>query len=328
MRVGRWPLAGSTDDAAGRVPRLSAGALDLRPLYYFTQVTGAGSFSRASASLSVSQPILSRFIRRLEDELGVQLLYRNGRGVGLTEAGQRLYESAEQILRRLSQAHLEVAALRGTALGTVSVALPPLLGGVLSAELIRRVTSEHPLVSIALREGFAAESLDWLSSGLVDIGILFNPPHVVTLITEHVLDDAIHLVGTPGSLDLAPGSPIPAAGLAGLPMILPPAPHRLRALIEDAARQAGVELSVACEVTGTGTVLELVRQRVGYTILPSTLVLDERAEGRLASWPIAEPVIPTRLFVATSMQRPQTLATKVVLRTISEIFAARFQTPS
>jgi len=302
--------------------RLGASMLDLRPLYHFVHVAEGGSFSRASASLSVSQPVLSRSIKRLEDQLRVQLLYRNGRGVGLTEAGERLYEHGRQILRSLSQAFLEVTALRGTPLGSVSVGLPPLLGTTLSAELVRRLRSEHPLVSITLREGFSAEVLDWLGSGSIDIGILFNPPHIATLLTEHIVDDCIHLVGTPGSLDLPSERPVDVAALAGIPLILPPAPHRLRGLIDTAANDAGVALHVEVEVTGTNTILELVRNRVGYTVLPSVLLRDEVAEGRLAGWPLRRPDIPTRLFAATSMQRPQTLATKAVLKAIGEIFAA------
>ncbi len=309
-------------DLSAAIPRLNASSLDLRPLYYFVQVAAAGSFSRASASLSISQPVLSRFTRRLEDELKVQLLYRNGRGVGLTEAGTRLLEHAQLILRSISQAHLEVTALRGVPLGAVSIAMPPLLGGILSADLVRRLRAEYPLISISLREGFAAETLDWLGSGMVDIGVLFNPPHIATLITERVLDDRIHLVGTPGSLDLMPGTDFAAKRLGDLPMILPPVPHRLRSLIQDAADQAGVTLKVEIEVTGTNTVLELVRKRIGYTVLPSALLLDETAEGRLASWPISDPAIITKLFVATSMQRPQTLASKVVLKMIGAVFAA------
>ena len=103
-------------------------------------------------------------------------------------------------------------------------------------------------------------------------------------------------------------------------MILPPAPHRLRSLIDTAAHQAGISLKVELEVMGTSTMLELVRKRVGYTVLPSVLLRDEVAEGRLASWPIDEPLIATHLFAATSMQRPQTLATKAVLRAITTVF--------
>jgi LysR family nitrogen assimilation transcriptional regulator len=303
------------------IPKLNASSLDLRPLYYFVQVAESGSFSRASASLSVSQPVISRFIKRMEDDLQVQLLYRNGRGVSLTEAGNRLLQHANLILRNLSQAQTEVTALRGEPLGTVTVGLPPMLGGVVSAELVRRMRAEYPRVSISLREGFAAETLDWLGSGSIDVGILFNPPHIATLISEHVLDDQLHLVGTPGSLDLVPGSGFPAKRLGELPLVLPPAPHRLRSLIADAAHQAKTELKVEVEVTGTNTILELVRKKIGYTVLPLSLLHDEVKEGRLQSRPICKPTIVTRLFVATSMQRPQTMATKLVLKLVSELFA-------
>jgi LysR family transcriptional regulator, nitrogen assimilation regulatory protein len=311
----------ASPDLSLTIPRLNASSLDLKPLYYFVQVAAACSFSRASAALSIAQPLLSRTVRRLEGEVKVALLYRNGRGVALTDAGKSLYEHALLIFRNVSQAHLEVAALRGAPLGPVSIAMPPLLGAVLSVELVRRLRADYPLIAICLHEGFAAETLDWLSTGVVDIGVLFNPPHLATLITEQVLEDSIHLVGTPGSLDLLPGASFAARRLADLPLILPPAPHRLRGLIQDAAARVGVTLKVEIEVVGTNTVLELVRKRIGYTVLPSALLVDETLEGRLASWPISEPRIKTRLFVATSMQRPQTLASKAVLKTIRDVFA-------
>jgi LysR family nitrogen assimilation transcriptional regulator len=79
-------------------------------------------------------------------------------------------------------------------------------------------------------------------------------------------------------------------------------------------------LKVEVEVTGVHTILELVRNKIGYTVLPSCLLHDEVMEGRLQSWPIASPTIVTKLFVATSMQRPQTMATKLVIKIITELF--------
>lgn len=64
-----------------------------------------------------------------------------------------------------------------------------------------------------------------------------------------------------------------------------------------------------------------MRKKIGYTVLPSALLYDEVQEGRLQSWPIVSPTIVTKLFVATSMQRPQTMATKIVIKLISELFA-------
>lgn len=302
-------------------PRFTTSNLDLRPLYYFVRVTEEGSFSRAAAVLSVGQPVLSRSIKQLEAGLKVQLLHRTGHGVRLTDAGERLFEHAEIILRTLSQAQAEVAALGDAPVGPVSVVLPPLLGRIVSADLIRCLRAEYPLITLSLREGFAADAIEWLGSGRVDIGILYNPPSVATLLSQHVLDDHIHLVGTPGGLDRAGGSPVSLHEIEGLPLVLPPPPHRLRALVDGAAHQAHATLTIEVQVEGTNTILELVRKRIGYTVLPSALLLDEISEGRLQSWPITDPAIPTRLFIATSMQRPQTLATKAVLKVIGALFS-------
>jgi LysR family nitrogen assimilation transcriptional regulator len=302
-------------------PKFSAASLDLRPLYYFVQVATHGSFSRAAAALSIGQPEVSRLIRRLEDELQVQLFHRHGRGVQITETGERLLEHGRAILRSLSQAQAEVIALRGTPVGTVAIAMPPLFGDLLVIELVRHLRVDYPLIAIHIREGYAADTLDWLATGAIDVGVLFNAPNIATLITEEVLDDRIHLVGTPGSLDLIPGSDVPTRRLAELPLILPPAPHRLRAIVEQAAHQAAIALKVEVEVSGIATLLEMVRAKIGYTVLPSTLLRGEKRDGRLQSWPLVEPAISPKLFVATSMQRPQTLATKITLKTIAEVFS-------
>jgi LysR family transcriptional regulator, nitrogen assimilation regulatory protein len=295
-------------------PKLKTASLDLRPLYYFVQVASLGSFSRAAAALSVGQPVISRFVKRLEDDFQVQLFHRHGRGVQLTEAGDKLLAHGRAILRNLSQAEAEVIALRGMPVGSVCIAMPPLFGDVLAVELTRQLRTDLPLVSFQIREGYVADVLDWLGAGLIDIGVMFNAPNIATLNINEVATDQLHLVGTSGSLDRIPGREIPVARLADLPLILPPHPHRLRAIIEQLAHDGGIALKVEVEVTGTVTLVELVRAGVGYTVLPSFLLRGEVREGRLQSWPLVEPVVRPTLFVATSMQRPHTLATKIALR--------------
>ena len=75
--------------------------MDLRQLEYFVQVADHGSFTRASAYLRIAQPALSRQVRSLEIELRQSLMKRNGRGVTLTEAGQRLLAHARGILQQV-----------------------------------------------------------------------------------------------------------------------------------------------------------------------------------------------------------------------------------
>ncbi|MGS0755628.1 LysR family transcriptional regulator [Roseateles sp. GG27B] len=77
--------------------------MDLKQLEYFINVAEHGSFSKAALVLQIAQPALSRQVRALEIELRETLLLRNGRGVALTEAGQRLMEHGRAILQLVEQ---------------------------------------------------------------------------------------------------------------------------------------------------------------------------------------------------------------------------------
>ncbi len=77
--------------------------IDIRQLHYFVNVAGLGGFSKAAVFLSVAQPAPSRQIRNLELELGTRLLYRNGRGVDVTESGRRLLDHAKAVLDQMER---------------------------------------------------------------------------------------------------------------------------------------------------------------------------------------------------------------------------------
>jgi LysR family nitrogen assimilation transcriptional regulator len=296
--------------------------LDLRPFYLFVQVAEAGSFSKAAASLSIGQPALSREIKELEQRYDVQLLHRNGRGVSLTDAGEQLMAHAKGLLRGLRQVEHELSAVRGTPSGNVAIGVPPLFGHVLNFDLIRDIKAKHPKVSLQFMEGFTTDFLEWLARGSVDLAVMYNPPSISTLLTEHLLDDMLCLVGMPGGLSRQSGRKIPFKELAVLPLVMAPKPHRLRVVADNAAKEAGIALKIDVEATGTATILDLVRGRIGYTILPSSLVREDAGSGRLHVWPLADPEITTRLFLATSMQRPLTAATKSVIDAIRKRFSA------
>jgi len=304
-------------------PKLKAYQLDIRPLYYFVRVAEAGSFSRAAASLSVGQPLLSRVIRRLEQDFGVQLLHRTGRGVQLNEAGQRLLEHGRAIIGSLVDAQHDVAALSAKATGAVSLGLPPFLGSSIVIRLVEQLRAEYPGIGLTLREGYAAETVDWLANGQIDAAMIYNPPQIATLVIEHLFDDRLHVVGGPDSSGIAPGGSVLGQKLGTIPLILPPRPHRLRGFVDFAAREAGVELQVVTEVTGTMTVLELVRSGLGYTVLPSMLIAAGTEEGRFLSWPLSEPEISPSLCLVTSMQKPLNEATRLVLKTIAALLRHR-----
>ena len=102
--------------------------MDTRSLRYFQAVAELGNVSRASEYLRISQPALSRHVRRLEAQLGRPLFTRRGHGVALTEAGHRLSQRAQVILRQLQQATAEVQDGREEPSGVLTIAVPPAAG--------------------------------------------------------------------------------------------------------------------------------------------------------------------------------------------------------
>ena len=122
-------------------------SMELKQLGYFLGVAESGSFSKAAVRLSVAQPILSRQIKLLESELGVELLYRNGRGVVLSEAGKMLETYARSVAQLVEKAQSEIGALRAEPQGRVAIAMPPSIGWMLTGPLVlrcREAFPEHP----------------------------------------------------------------------------------------------------------------------------------------------------------------------------------------
>ena len=86
--------------------------MELRGLHYFVRIAELGSITRAAAHLQIAQPALTRHVQRLEEELDAALFTRANRGVRLTEAGHKLLESAQRILRDVERAGDEIRATR------------------------------------------------------------------------------------------------------------------------------------------------------------------------------------------------------------------------
>ena len=130
--------------------------MNFKQLAYFVQVAELGSFSKAALVLDIAQPALSRQVRALETQLHETLLLRNGRGVVLTEAGQRLYAHGVNILQSLAQAEAEMGANRDAPLGRITIGLPPTLARQLTLPLINGFRRRCPLAKLSIVEGLSS----------------------------------------------------------------------------------------------------------------------------------------------------------------------------
>ena len=118
--------------------------MDLRQLRTFSCVAELGSLSKASDTLRVAQPALSRQIKLLEHELRAELFTRNGRGMVLTEAGRLLLARTGGIVRQIDQIRDDIQSSGGPPSGRVVLGLVPTVSCVLSARLARRTVESFP----------------------------------------------------------------------------------------------------------------------------------------------------------------------------------------
>ncbi|POM23619.1 Hca operon transcriptional activator [Actinomadura rubteroloni] len=147
--------------------------MELRTLRYFVAVAEELHFGRAAARLHMSQPPLSRAIRRLEDDLGAVLLHRSPAGVALTPAGKVLLDEARTLLERAEGARVRVAAVAGAAAITVGILGDGADPG--AARLAAAYRRRHPGVEVRVREADLTDPTCGLRAGLVDVALTRAP---------------------------------------------------------------------------------------------------------------------------------------------------------
>ena len=287
--------------------------MELRQLEYFIAIAETGAFSRAAIRLSVAQPILSRQIKALEQELGAELYYRTGRGIVLSEAGKVLEQHARGVLETTAGAKRAIHSMGSVPSGRVVIGLPPSVGAVLTAPIVRQFRAEFPKISLGVMEGFSGHVLEWLTTGRIDVAVLYNAPRTSALVTDPLLTDELFLLGPVSDPAGAGSGDLAAARLADIPLILPSRPHGLRVLVDDFLAGIGVTPNVQVEIDAMPSTLSLVESGIGYTILSYSSAHHLLEAGRIRKWPIVQPTMTRSLVVATSTQRPVTKAARALV---------------
>ena len=283
--------------------------MNLRQLEYFVQVAELGSFSKAASVLEVAQPALSRQVRALESELKQQLFARNGRGVALTEAGKRLFDHSVAVLQLVSHAREDLGASRDAPVGRVTIGLPPSIARQLTLPLIDRFKREFPAARLAVVEGLSTHIVEWVTTGRIDVGMVYNPEAQPGVEITPVLQEALALVSHAPKGKRRVSAPLPMKELSRYPLIVPERVHAMRRLLETQAALAGVKLDIAWEVSSVPSIIDLVCAGYGHAVLtPSGVAASGRA-GELAIRPLTDPTPTSVLCLVTSAhKRPTPLA--------------------
>ncbi|MEU6780262.1 LysR substrate-binding domain-containing protein [Nonomuraea angiospora] len=231
-------------------------------------VARTGNMTRAAEELNTTQSAVSHALRGLESELGLSLLVRGSHGVSLTSAGRAVHRRATLILTQLEALEQEVAAARGADTGSLRVGVIPSANARLLPRILRLYGESHPRVRLTVIEGSDGEVLDWLRTGAADVGTLTAgavPADVAGLVTRPLATDRM-LAVLPSGHALAEHASVPVAELARHPFIM--STGGCEPLITALARAAGASLRCHYRVRDTGSILAMVAEGLGVTVVP------------------------------------------------------------
>ena len=254
--------------------------MELRHLRYFLAVADAAHFTKAAQKLWVSQPTLSQQIKQLEDELGAPLFHRGAGGVQLTAAGEKFRPYAERVLREMEEAvaalgeaeaapgeKLKIGALEGTA----DYLLPDVVARAVSESKLE--ISVEVLPALELQWAVAREELD-LAVGTLPVSSVMAEP----------LYDEDLAIWAPPSHRLAQNRRARLAELENVPLFCVSPSSPLRALLEDGAARAGIELRVVAEFPSSEAVLRASIAAKIPAILPAPMLYDALHGSKNLNW--------------------------------------------
>ncbi len=274
--------------------------MDVKRLNYFVHVAELGSFTKAGIVLGLEQSVLSRHVRALEQEFGIKLLHRDGRGVSVTDAGELLLERSRVVLGELSRLSSELSSLTADPSGTFKLGVPSSISPELLVPVIVDASRKYPKVSIEIAQAPGNVIQQSLMDGELDVALLYELPTSRNIIAEKVQEECLVLVGRSGSI----GSSVSGTDLAMLrdvTLALPRRAHGIRAVLDNAARRAGVALSPLYEADDIDTLKAIVEQAGCYTVLCPSMLQRETDAKRFDFVEIGpQPIYRVLLLTASS----------------------------
>jgi LysR family nitrogen assimilation transcriptional regulator len=289
--------------------------MELRSLHYFVRIAELGSITRASAHLQIAQPALTRHVQRLEDELDAPLFTRANRGVRLTEAGHKLLESAQRILRDVERAGDEIRAHKAHPSGKIVLGVTPTLCPVVVPELFGRMRRHYPMIELKVVHAGTVRLEEFVVDGRVDIGLLAEISRSRLILSTRLAEEEMVLVTRPGA---RPQRIVSLEELSRTPLILG---DGLRAAMDSLLAGHRIELQVDTELNDHETIRLMVQQGVGASILPHSSVYRECARGLAEAHRITANGVFRTLALGVAANRSTSSAREAVAEIVTQVVA-------
>jgi LysR family nitrogen assimilation transcriptional regulator len=287
--------------------------MELESLRLLVSVADHASFTRAATKSGMTQSALSRQVQRLEREFNARLLYRDGRGVKLTEAGKRLVDLGKHIFRSVEELKEDLLVASSRFRGTVTLGLPPSFGSAISVALVRRFSKDYPEARLHVVVAYSGALADWLEAGQIDVAVLYDVHRSATLLVTPLLTEFLYLVQafSKGSQKIAKLSELGVGTY-----VVPSFENGLRKIVNAAATASNVEMKILAEVDSLDATKELVETGNERCVLPYSAVYREVKAGRLVARRFDDVRMQALLVLATPLHKPVTKLASAVLQLV------------
>ena len=288
--------------------------MDTRQLAAFCAVVEKSSFSQAAEKLGVTQPAVSLQVRALEERLGQTLLDRSGRRVEPTEAGLRLYRSAQRMLALEEQLYDEVAADSGELHGTLAIGASTGPGAHLVPLLLCEFQREHSELHVSLSIWDTQTVSEKVALRELELGVVGALRRNRSLEFEPLVRDEIVLAVPPGHS--AAGGTVAVDELRKETVIAMQEGAGVRQVVDEELRRAGLrvrEFEPKLELGLQESVKSAVAAGFGVTFISRTAIEGELAAGTLAMARVAGLEPARQIYVVRAKGRPPTRAATAFL---------------
>ena len=279
--------------------------MDLRRLEVFAKVAELGSFSRAAEALYLTQPTVSEHVRALEDELGVQLLDRLGRGATATRAGQLLLGYARRMLALAREAQQALDQFQGRMSGELVIGGSTIPGEYVLPALLGAFKTKYPDISVSLLIGDSRQVSEWAEQGRVEIAVVGARPASRALQSRELMPDELVIV-VPAGHPWATRKTVTLDELRREPMVVRERGSGSRQAIEHVLEEASLSLSafrIVGEMGSTQAIKQAVRAGVGIALISRRAVEDECRAGLVACVKVKDLKVARSFHLLTHRDR-------------------------
>ena len=251
--------------------KLGGFIMDIRELRYIMEIAQQKNMTRAASHLYISQPALSKVVKKIESELGVTLFFRDGASMSLTDAGAMVIKWAEQIMKDVNGLQIDLTKLKHMECGHVTFGIPPVTSVLDFPYVISRFHQNFPKVSLQVYEAGARTIEQLVLDGKIDVGISMRPVLEQGLNELLLLQDQIVCI-VPNTHLFASKSSISLNELDSVPINIFPSDFAVHQYLLKQFSDCGLRMNVNITSPTSEFLLQLSQMMETICIMPAPIV--------------------------------------------------------